>query len=81
LPINAVDPDGIDKNLIRFIGVNLPKGAAIDESTGTITWTPSVRQTGENTFRVIATDQYGTAASIKVTINVSDSVKRSGQDK
>ena len=76
LPFNAVDPDGIDKNLIRFIGVNLPKGASINESSGTVRWTPTARQTGKNTFRVIATDQYGTAASVDVTINVSDSVQR-----
>lgn len=76
LPINAIDPDGMDKNLIRFIGVNLPKGATINESSGTVQWTPTVRQTGKNTFRVIATDQYGTAFSVDVTINVSDSLHR-----
>ena len=76
LPINAVDPDGINKNLIRFIGVNLPKGASINESSGTIRWTPTARQTGKNTFRVIATDQYGTASSVEVNINVSNTVGR-----
>lgn len=76
LPLNAVDSDGINKDLIRFLGVNLPKGANLDESTGTIHWTPTARQSGENTFRVIATDQYGAAASVDVTITVIDNMKQ-----
>ncbi|MCW9707695.1 putative Ig domain-containing protein [Fodinibius salsisoli] len=75
-PLNAVDPDGINKNLIRFLGVNLPSGASLNESTGMVRWTPTPRQTGENTFRVIATDQYGAASSVDVTINVVENVKR-----
>lgn len=70
LPIQAIDPDGINKNLIRYLGVNLPNGASIDEQTGEFTWTPSERNIGENTFRVIATDQYGAASSANVTIRV-----------
>lgn len=72
LPIQAIDPDGINKNLIRYLGVNLPGGASIDEQTGEFTWTPSERDIGENTFRVIATDQYGTASSVDVTLRVID---------
>lgn len=75
-PLNAVDPDGMNKNLIRFLGVNLPSGASINESTGMVRWTPKPRQVGENTFRVIATDQYGAASSVDVTINVIDNIKR-----
>lgn len=78
LPINAIDPDGINKNLIRFLGVNLPEGASLNESTGTVRWTPTPRQVGKNTFRVIATDQYGAASSVDVTINVVDNIHRSG---
>lgn len=76
LPLNAVDSDGINKDLIRFLGVNLPKGATIDESSGVIEWTPTARQVGENTFRVIATDQYGAASSVDVTINVIDNIQQ-----
>lgn len=74
MPLNAIDSDGINRDLIRFLGVNLPDGASIDESSGTIRWTPTTRQVGENTFRVIATDQYGAASSVDVTINVIDSI-------
>lgn len=70
LPITAIDPDGMDKNLVRYLGVNLPQGATVDEQTGLFKWTPTRRQIGENTFRVIATDQYGAASSIDITIRV-----------
>lgn len=76
LPIKAVDPDGMNSNLIRFLGVNLPYGASIDETTGTLRWTPTMRQMGENSFRVIATDQYGAATSTDITINVIENMRR-----
>lgn len=76
LPIKATDPDGMNPNLIRFLGVNLPYGASIDQQTGTFTWTPTMRHMGENDFRVIATDQYGAAASVDVTINVIENLRR-----
>lgn len=70
LPISAIDPDATDKNLIRYLGVNLPNGATINEQTGEFNWTPTPRHEGENSFRVIATDQYGAASSQNVTIRV-----------
>ncbi|HEX6982585.1 MAG TPA: Ig domain-containing protein [Balneolaceae bacterium] len=76
LPIKAIDPDGMNPNLIRFLGVNLPYGSSIDEQTGTFTWTPTLRQMGENHFRVIATDQYGAATSVDVTINVIENPRK-----
>lgn len=70
LPIKAVDPDGMDQDLIRYLGVDLPDGATLSEKTGTFTWTPEVRQTGKNSFKVIATDQYGAASSVEITLRV-----------
>lgn len=75
LPIRATDPDGSDKDLIRFLGVDLPAGASVNESTGEFTWTPTARQIGENKFRVIATDQYGAAKSTDITINVVENTR------
>lgn len=72
LPIRAIDPDGTDQDLVRYLGDNLPSGASIDERNGEFTWTPRARQVGEHSFRVIATDQYGAAASVNVTIRVID---------
>lgn len=78
LPFSATDPDGMNPELVRFIGVNLPEGASINENTGTFTWTPTARQIGDNKFRVIATDQYGAASSANVTITVVENVSRQG---
>ncbi|MGM0545960.1 MAG: putative Ig domain-containing protein [Bacteroidota bacterium] len=70
LPIKATDPDGNDRDLVRYLGVDLPDGASIDEKTGEFTWTPTARQVGENKFRVIATDQFGAAKRTDITIKV-----------
>ncbi len=76
LPFSATDPDGMDPKLVRFLGVNLPDGAEIDENIGTFRWTPTPRQVGENKFRVIATDQFGAASSVNVTLEVTESAQR-----
>lgn len=68
--ISAVDPDGMDRQLIRYLGVDLPNGAEIEEQTGFFRWTPNIRQVGEHRFQVIATDQYGAAASQNYVMNV-----------
>ena len=72
LPIEAHDPDGTHPDLIRYIGVDLPEGAEIDEHTGEFTWTPHRRQVGEHSFEVIATDQYGAASNLTVDITVKE---------
>jgi hypothetical protein len=65
-----VDPDGVDPDLIRYHGVDLPDGGSISERTGIFSWTPDRRQVGLHRFQVIATDQYGAAASVQVEITV-----------
>lgn len=70
LQISAVDPDGIDQSLIRYLGVDLPEGSRLDERTGLFRWTPSLRQVGTTRFQVIATDQFGSAASQDIEIRV-----------
>lgn len=72
IPFRANDPDGSDADLIRYIGVDLPDGASLNEQNGTFSWTPSRRQSGEHEFQVIATDQYGAASSLDVKISVVD---------
>lgn len=79
LPIKATDPDGNNQELVRYLGVDLPEGASINEKTGAFTWTPTARQTGKNQFRVIATDQYGAAKRTDITINVVEN-PRNTQD-
>ncbi|MCH8566822.1 MAG: Ig domain-containing protein [Balneolales bacterium] len=70
LPLRATDPDGPDPQLIRYLGMDLPEGASINEFTGELNWVPTRRQTGEHQFQVIATDQFGAASSITITVNV-----------
>lgn len=70
LDIKAVDPDGINSGLIRYLGVDMPEGARLNESSGQFSWTPNIRQVGKHTFQVIATDQFGAAASQDFEIQV-----------
>ncbi|WP_428234975.1 Ig domain-containing protein [Gracilimonas sp.] len=70
LQFNATDPENPQNSLVRYIGVDMPDGATINEKTGEFTWTPTERQVGESTFKVIATDRLGAASSIDVTLNV-----------
>lgn len=72
LQISAFDPDGTHPNLIRYLGVDLPSGASLNERTGLFSWEPSVRQVGRHQFRVIATDQFGAAASQDYSMEVVD---------
>ncbi len=72
LQIKAIDPEKPSSSLIRYLGVDLPEGASIDEETGMFTWTPTSRQTGEFTFRVIASDELGAASSQDIKLNVLD---------
>lgn len=73
----AQDPDSPYKDLIRYVGLDLPTSAKLNEKTGEFTWTPNLEQVGKVQFRIIATDQFGTSASLDVEMNVLD-VKRSG---
>lgn len=80
LQITAVDPDGMNQSLNRYLGVDMPSGAQLNESSGQFTWTPTDRQVGEHSFRVIATDQYGAAASQNFTINVVELSAQTGEN-
>ncbi len=70
MEIRAIDPDGMDPDLIRYLGVDLPEGALLNEETGEFRWRPAVRQAGRTRFQVIATDQFGAAASQEVELRV-----------
>lgn len=68
----ATDPDGEPASLIRYLGVDLPSGASLDEQSGQFRWNPELRQVGTHRFRIVATDQYGAAANLQVEIQVID---------
>ena len=70
----AMDPEAkhSQESLIRFLGVDLPEGARLDEKNGELTWTPTEKDLGVHRFKVIATDAYGAASSVQVELNVID---------
>ena len=70
--LSAFDPDGKDRTLVRYLGIDLPAGALLNEKNGHFTWTPTRRQMGEHEFRVIATDQYGAASELRVQLRVEE---------
>ena len=72
LPVKATDPDGLDSELVRYIGVDMPQGATLNENTGRLNWTPNRRQVGSHEFQIIATDQFGAAASQNINITVRE---------
>jgi hypothetical protein len=80
LQLTATDPENPRNSLVRYIGVDMPDGASINEKTGAFIWTPTERQVGESTFKVIATDRLGAASSIDVTLNVLDISRGSGDE-
>ncbi|MDR9388038.1 MAG: Ig domain-containing protein [Balneolaceae bacterium] len=66
----ALDPDGLDGELLDYRAQNLPKGATLDRETGVFEWTPSSEQMGLVRFQIVAKDQYGTASVQNVELNV-----------
>ncbi len=78
ITFNAVDPENPANSIIRYLGVDLPDGANLDERTGKFTWTPTERQVGKTTFRIIATDAQGAATSQDITLTIID-ISREGQ--
>lgn len=79
IEFNATDPENPQNSLVRYIGVDMPDGASINERTGVFIWTPTERQVGEHTFKVIATDRMGAASSIDVTLKVLEISRDSGE--
>ncbi len=59
---------------VTFSLGSAPAGMNINASTGLITWTPSVFQTGPNTVTVLATDQSGDAGQQTFSISVSGEI-------
>ncbi len=70
ITFNAIDPENPSSGLIRYLGVDLPEGSTLNEQTGEFNWTPNDRQIGDQTFRIVATDEQGTASSIEITYKV-----------
>ena len=72
LKIRAIDPEGSEDAPIKYLGIDLPESSSLNEQTGVFTWTPTRNQTGDVSFRVIATDELGTSSELTVTLTVVD---------
>jgi hypothetical protein len=53
---NGSDPDKEDANILEYTALNLPEGALFDQSTMTLTWTPTFEQSGEYTSTITLAD-------------------------
>ncbi|MBQ7120221.1 MAG: S-layer homology domain-containing protein [Oscillospiraceae bacterium] len=63
----ATSADGVK---ITYIGKVLPRGASVDENTGTISWKPTSGQVGKNHFAITAKDELGRENTVHFIVNV-----------
>ena len=63
-----------DSEPITFGGISLPAGAAVDASSGILTWVPTEDQVGTHTFSITASDGKDTAA-LSVTITITSAIE------
>lgn len=54
-----------------------PAGMSVNASTGLVTWSPTVLQTGSTAVTVLATDQFGNTVRQAFSISVSGAFSRS----
>jgi len=73
--VTAISPKNEN---ITYIGTNLPRGALLDEATGTVTWKPTASQIGESGFMITARDESGRERSVKFDITVYGSTSGGG---
>ncbi|MBQ7119061.1 MAG: Ig-like domain-containing protein [Oscillospiraceae bacterium] len=76
LTLNAESP--LEGKSVSYKGATLPRGASIDEETGTITWKPTSSQVGENHFAITAVDSDGRENTIHFNVTVYGSTSGGG---
>jgi len=70
LKLNAESPIKEGTPEIKYMGTTLPRGAAIDEETGVLTWKPERSQVGDNHIAITAADSDGRETTIHFTVKV-----------
>ncbi len=68
--VNAESPDTENTTGIRYVGESLPRGASINETTGTFTWKPDSSQVGTSHVAITAVDDYGRQSTTHFYIEV-----------
>ncbi len=77
MQLDVKDPDREDVGKLQVTVNNLPAGAAFDEATRTISWTPSYDQAGDYTgIRVAVTDAGGLKDQLSFDIRVNNVNRR-----
>ncbi len=66
------DPDKQDAGKLSVTATSLPEGAALDASTGVITWTPTFEQSGEYTINYQVHDSFDATADGSVSIKIAN---------
>ena len=74
--IDAQSPIGSE---IFYSANYLPRGAAFDEDSATLTWKPTSSQVGENRIEIVATDEYGRKTTLHFIINVYGSTSETNK--
>jgi len=72
LQLNGADPDAEDSGKLTYQVTNLPRGAALDQSSGLITWTPTFDQADEYQLTAQVTDPSGLLAEQPFTITINN---------
>ncbi|MGH1365209.1 MAG: putative Ig domain-containing protein [Calditrichia bacterium] len=68
--VPALDPDSEDVNKLLYAAEDLPQGAILNSSNGTISWTPTYEQSGNYTVKLKVTDSFGETDETSVDINI-----------
>ena len=70
IELQAVDPDKEDSGQLTFSATDLPEGASLDASSGSITWKPGFEQSGSYQVAVEVKDPLGESASTTLNIEI-----------
>ncbi len=76
IDLNAESP--LEGKTVKYVGTSLPRGMALDEITGVITWKPSASQVGKNHVVVTAVDSDGREKTVHFDITVYGSTTGQG---
>ena len=75
IDVNAESPFG---EKVTYIGTTVPRGAAVDENTGNVTWKPTSAQLGRNYFVITAQDESGRERTLEFIVSVYGSTGGAG---
>ena len=72
ITFQGTDPDKEDEGKLQYSAENLPIGAAIDQTTGILNWTPNFTQAGSYQLKVKVTDTGGLSSEMSFAADITD---------